>query len=164
MAISKTMNNKLNQQITSEFYSSQLYLQMACMCRAMSLDRVATFFRAQTEEERAHALKILDYVLEVGGTVKLAQIPAPRTTWPSVLAALKEALKHEQTVTAQIHALVAQAEKDKDYPTRSFLNWYVDEQVAEQASFGQLVDVATMAGKNLLQLESYVGHLLASRQ
>lgn len=164
MAISKTMSAKLNQQITSEFYSSQIYLQMACMCRSMSLDRLAAFFRAQAAEEREHALKILDYVLEVGSTVKLGQIAAPRATWPSVVAALKEALGHEQKVTAQINALVALAEKEKDYATRSFLNWYVDEQVEEEASFGQLVDVATMAGKNLLQLESYVGHLLANRQ
>jgi ferritin len=164
MAISEAMNAKLNEQIAHEFTASQIYLSMACMFSQQSLDRLSKLFRAQVEEEREHAMKILDYVLEVGGQVKLAALPAPPLEWPTVLAAIEAALAHERKVTGQINDLVALAEKEKDYASRSFLSWFVDEQVEEEASMGLLADVARMAGDHLLQLEAYVGHLLAARK
>jgi len=164
MAISEAMNAKLNEQIAHEFTASQIYLSMACMFSRQSLDRLSKLFRAQVEEEREHAMKILDYVLEVGGQVKLAALPAPPHEWPTVLAAIEAALAHERKVTGQINDLVALADKEKDYASRSFLSWFVDEQVEEEASMGLLADVARMAGDHLLQLEAYVGHLLAERK
>ncbi len=164
MAISEAMNAKLNEQIAHEFTASQIYLSMACMFSQQSLDRLSKLFRAQVEEEREHAMKILDYVLEVGGQVKLAALPAPPHEWPTVLAAIEAALAHERKVTGQINDLVALADKEKDYASRSFLSWFVDEQVEEEASMGLLTDVARMAGDHLLQLEAYVGHLLAERK
>jgi ferritin len=164
MAISEAMNAKLNEQIAHEFTASQIYLSMACMFSQQSLDRLSKLFRAQVEEEREHAMKILDYVLEVGGQVKLAALPAPPHEWPTVLAAIEAALAHERKVTGQINDLVALADKEKDYASRSFLSWFVDEQVEEEASMGLLADVARMAGDHLLQLEAYVGHLLAERK
>jgi ferritin len=164
MAISEAMNAKLNEQIAHEFTASQIYLSMACMFSQQSLDRLSKLFRAQVEEEREHAMKILDYVLEVGGQVKLAALPAPPLEWPTVLAAIEAALAHERKVTGQINDLVALADKEKDYASRSFLSWFVDEQVEEEASMGLLADVARMAGDHLLQLEAYVGHLLAARK
>ena len=161
MAISEAMNKKLNEQITNELNASQIYLSMACMFADMGLNRLPARFRQQVEEERVHALKILDYVLEVEGKVALQAIPEPPHEWPSVLAAIEGALEHERKVTRQIHDLVALAEKDNDYATRSFLNWFVDEQVEEVSSMTQLRDVAKMAGDHLLQLEAYVGHLMA---
>jgi ferritin len=160
MALSKAMNAKLNEQITNEFYASQLYLAIACMFDDLSLKMLAKLYRKQTEEEREHALKILDYILSVGGKVKLQAIAEPTAKFANVQAAIGAALEHELKVTDQIHALVALAEKDKDYATQSFLRWFVDEQVEEVESQRYLLDVAKMAGDRLLQLEAAVSHLL----
>jgi len=158
MMISDKMNKKLCEQITNEFNASQAYLAMACMFEGQGLPLLAQRFREQTEEERGHALKILDYVLEVGGTVELQPLPAPRPEYPSVLAAIEAAVEHEKKVTQQIHDLCTLAESEKDYATRSFLNWYVDEQVEEVASMEQLATAARMCGDHLLQLEAYLIH------
>lgn len=152
---------KLNEQITHELNASQKYLAMACQFDGMGLKSLAGLFRKQTEEERGHALKILDYLLEVGAPVTLAPIPAPQAEFPTVVAAIDAAVDHEKLVTRQIHDLVTLAEKEKDYPTRSFLQWYVDEQVEEVSSMSQLAQVARLARDNLLQLDGYVARLLS---
>jgi ferritin len=153
------MTAKLNEQITNEFNASQIYLAMACMFESLSLKLLAGWFRAQTEEERGHALKILNYILSQQGTVELGAIPKPAIEYPSVPAAIEAAVKHEIKVTGQINDLVALAEKEKDYATRSFLQWFVNEQVEEVDSVSHLHEIAKMASKNLLQLEAYVAHL-----
>ncbi|MCZ2094954.1 MAG: ferritin, partial [Anaerolineae bacterium] len=88
------------------------------------------------EEEREHALKILDYVPSVEGHVKVTGIPEPTATYPSVLAAIEAALAHERKVTEQFNVLMSMAVKESDYATDSFLKWFVDEQVEEE----QIVD------------------------
>lgn len=163
MLISKAMNAKLNEQITNEFGASQSYLAIAAMFDGMSLKALAAYFRKQTEEERAHALKIYDYVLGVGGEVRLAALSAPKPDYPTAKAAIDAAVKHELKVTQQIHDLVTLAEKEKDYATRSFLQWFVDEQVEEVSSMEHLLRIAEMAGVNLLQLESYVRHQMTPK-
>jgi ferritin len=160
MPISDAMNAKLNEQIANELNASQVYLAMACMFEAQSLKMLAKLFRKQTEEERGHALKILDYIPEVEGKVVLHAIPQPTMDYPTVEAAIEAALNHERKVTQQINDLVALAERDKDYATRNFPNWYVEEQVEEVDSMITLLQIAKMAGKNLLQLEAYVAHLV----
>ncbi len=158
MAISQTMAARLNEQIGNEFNASQVYLSMACMFEAMGLKNLAKMFRKQTEEERKHALKIIDYLPTVEATVKLGAIPEPPPSWPSVEAAVESALAHERKVTDQYNELMSLAEKEKDYATRSFLTWFVDEQVEEVDSMLNLLHAVRMAGKNLLQLEAYVIH------
>jgi len=160
MPLSKAMNTKLNEQITSELYSSQVYLAMACMFEDMGLKMLAKLYRKQTEEERAHALKILEYIPSVEGKVRLLAIPEPPAKYTSVLAAIETALAHERKVTAQINDLVALADKEKDYATRSFLNWFVDEQVEEVESQLHLAQIAKMIGSSLVQLEAYVAHMV----
>jgi ferritin len=163
MLISKAMNTKLNDQVSNELGASQAYLATACMFEEMGLKALAVYFRKQTEEERGHALKIIDYVLAVGGKVKLAQLVAPKSDYPTAKAAIDAALKHELKVTSDINDLVALAEKERDYASRSFLQWFVDEQVEEVSSMEHLMRIAEMAGVNLLQLESYVRHMLAPK-
>jgi len=157
--ISKKMNQKLNEQITHEFNASQIYLAMACQFDGMGLKVLAGYFRKQTAEEREHALKILDYVLDVNGEVELLAIPAPQKSYASVQAAIDAALAHEKKVTQQIHDLVTLADEEKDYASRSFLKWFVDEQVEEVSTIGHLSQVASMAGNNLLLLEAYVARM-----
>ncbi len=163
MQISSAMNGKLNEQITHEMNASQTYLAMACQFADLGLINLAATFRKQTEEERSHALKILDYVLEVGGRATLQTLSAPPSEYSSVGAAVDAALAHELKVTKQIHELVALAEQERDYATRSFLQWFVDEQVEEVASMSHLKQIVQMAGPNLLQLEAYLARTLAEK-
>ncbi|HJK89682.1 MAG TPA: ferritin, partial [Polyangiaceae bacterium LLY-WYZ-15_(1-7)] len=126
------MNEKLNAQITREFYSSYLYRQMASCLDQMGLSVLEQFFLDQADEERMHAVKLIDYVQKAGGKLALGAIEAPPAEYESVLAICEATLAHERQVTKHIHALVAQAEEDKDYSTRSYLQWYIDEQVEEE--------------------------------
>ena len=160
MALSEVMNTKLNQQITNEFYASQLYLAIACMFEERGLKMLAKLYRKQTEEERGHALKILDFISTVEGKVRLQAIPEPTPTFPSVLAAIEAALEHERKVTRQIHDLMALAEQEQDYATQALLRWYVEEQVEEVDSQLHLVHIARLAGDHVLQLEAYVAHMV----
>lgn len=159
MSISQAMNAKLNEQITHELHASQTYLAMACLCDDLGLKALTAFFRRQADEERGHGLKILDYIQEVGGTVRLSAIPEPQHKYASVPAAIEAAVEHEKKVTAQVNALVALADKENDYATRSFLNWFVDEQVEEVSSLSHLAQLAQMAGEHLLQLEACVAKM-----
>lgn len=161
--LSKSMNEKLNAQITREFYSSYLYRQMASCLDQMGLSVLEQFFLDQADEERSHAVKLIDYVQKAGGRLELGAIPAPPVEYPSVLALVEATLVHEREVTGHIHALMAQAEEDKDYSTRSYLQWYIDEQVEEEASFASLVQLAKLAGDNLLALEDRVEKIVAAR-
>lgn len=161
MMIPATVANKLNEQVAHEMNASQKYLAIACQFDGQGLKSLAGLFRKQAEEERGHALKILDYLLEVGAVVALAPIAAPQADFATVVAAIDAAVEHEQLVTRQIHDLVALSEKEKDYATRSFLQWYVDEQVEEVSSMSQLAQVARLARENLLQLDGYVARLLS---
>lgn len=163
MAVSQAMNGKLNDQITREFAAAQTYLSMACVLDGMGLKALAGFFRQQSDEERGHALKIIDYLLEVGGRVTLQAVPEPPQAWNSVAALFAASLEHEQLLARQIHELVGLAEQERDYATRGFLQWLVDEQVEEIALMTQMVEVAKMAGDNLLLLESYAARARAQR-
>jgi ferritin len=160
MALSELMNGKLNEQITNEFYASQLYLAIAGMFEERGLKMLAKLYRKQTEEERSHALKILDFIPTVEGKVRLQAIPEPPSKFPSVLAAIEAALEHELKVTSQIHDLMALAEKEKDYATRALLGWFVQEQIEEVDSQLHLVQIAKLAGEHVLQLEAYVAHMV----
>ena len=160
MSISKKMNKALNAQVTNEFFAAQTYLAMACGFEAKSLTVLGKRFRKQAEEEREHAMKIVDYILEADGTVELQAIPAPQNKYATVLAALQASLKHEEGVTKNIHDLCTLAETEKDRATRQFLDWFIEEQVEEESSARTLIDVAKMCGNAVLQIEAYLIHLM----
>lgn len=161
--LSSSMNEKLNAQITREFYSSYLYRQMASCLDQLGLSVLEQFFIDQADEERMHAIKLIDYVQKAGGKLILGAVDAPPPEYGSVLDICERTLEHERKITQHIHALVAQAEQDKDYSTRSYLQWYIDEQVEEEASFADLVQLARLAGNDLLALEDRVEKILARR-
>lgn len=161
--LSKDMNDKLNAQITHEFYSSYLYRQMAAWFGEKSLTVLEAWYLRHAGEEQMHAVKLTDYVQKAGGHLKLGAIAAPPDSYESPLDVAQRTLEHERGVTAKIHALVAQAESDKDYSTRSYLQWYIDEQVEEEATFNELVAVTRMAGEHLLMLEDRVEKITAKK-
>ncbi len=161
--LSKDMNAKLNAQITHEFYSSYLYRQMGAWFAESNLSVLEEYFVTHAAEEEMHATKLIDYVLKAGGHLKLGVIEAPPDHYESPLDVVTRTLDHERGVTKKIHDLVAQAEADKDYSTRSYLQWYIDEQVEEEATFAELVAVTRMAGDHLLMLEERVEKLVAKK-
>lgn len=160
MQISQKMNDELNQQITNEQYSSNLYLAMAAAFERMGLKVFAKYYLKQAAEETTHAMKIFGYIVDAGGTVTIKAIPEPKALKDDVAALVAVARDHEIKVTGMINDLVALAEKEKDYATRSFLAWFVDEQVEEVSTAQELVTLVKMAGPQVLYLEHRVAQML----
>ena len=159
--ISTTMNDRLNQQIAAEFSTAHAYLAMACAFEGMGLKILAQRFLAQDLEEREHAMKILRYVQEVGGTIALEAVEKPGAKFASTEAIVRAALASEQDNTRKINALMALADSEKDYATSSFLKWFVDEQVEEEASMTDLLKLVELAGDNMLAVEARLRHDMA---
>lgn len=127
------MAEALNEQINAEFMAHFTYLSMAAYFYAQNLMGFARWLRHHAEEEHFHAMKIYDFIHERGGHAELKALQAPKTQWGSALEVFEDALKHEQHVTELIHKLVDLAAAERDHATASFLKWYVDEQVEEEA-------------------------------
>jgi ferritin len=142
--ISKKMEEALNAQVNAEMYSAYLYLSMETYFKALNLNGFANWMRVQAQEEMMHAMKIYDFICERGGRVLLKAIEGPPTKWDSPLAVFKAVFKHEQKVTALINDLVDLAIKEKDHATNSFLQWFVNEQVEEEASADEKVQQLKM--------------------
>ena len=134
------MLDALNAQINAEMYSSYLYLSMESYFQSVSLTGFAGWMRSQVQEELFHSMKFYDFVCERGGKVSLEAIAKPDSTWKSPPAAFKHILKHEQLVTSLINDLVELAIAEKDHATLNFLQWFVAEQVEEEATVGEIVD------------------------
>lgn len=144
--IRKKMEKALCGQLTAELYSSYLYLAMAAYFQSISLPGFASWMRVQAQEELVHAMKFFDFVAERGGRVGLKEIEAPPREWKSPLSAFEEAYKHEQKVSGLIDGLVELAAGEKDHATASFLRWFVDEQVEEEASADEVVQKLKLMG------------------
>jgi ferritin len=132
--LSKSMEEALNRQVNREYYSAYLYLAMSAYFETISLKGFARWMRVQSKEERAHAEKIYDYILARGGKVALGDIEAPRAKWTTAGKVFEEVYSHEQKVTGMIHNLVELAVKEKDHATFEMLQWFVREQVEEEAN------------------------------
>ena len=137
--INKKMQDALNAQVNAEMYSAYLYLSMESFFKSLNLNGFANWMRVQTQEEMMHAMKIYDFIYERGGRVLLKTVEGPQTKWDSPLAVFEAVLKHEQKVTSLINDLVDLAIEEKDHATNSFLQWFVNEQVEEEASADEKV-------------------------
>ena len=156
--IGKKMQDALNEQINAEFYSAYLYLSMAAYFESTNLPGFATWMKVQTQEELTHTMKIYDYVNERGGRVTLKSIAQPPSEWESPLAVFEAAYKHEQKVTGLIKGLVNLAVEEQDDAAKTFLQWFVDEQVEEEESAETVVNKLKQAadasdGMNMLDNE-----------
>lgn len=132
--IQKRVEEAFNIQINAELYSAYLYLSMAAYFEAQNLPGFANWMRVQFQEEQFHAFKMFDFVNERGGRVVLTKIDGPKVEWENVIDVFEEVLKHEQHVTSLINNIMDIAIEEKDHATRSFLNWFVDEQVEEESA------------------------------
>ncbi len=144
------MNNKIEKMIVDqmnfEFYSAYIYMAMAAYCDSIDLTGFAHWFKIQTQEEMYHGTKLYNYVVERGGRPVFTQIDAPDKEWKSVKDALEVALNHEKIVTGRINDIMTAAIAENDHATRSFLNWFVDEQVEEEASVDALIKKLNLIG------------------
>ena len=152
MGISKELKGAIDEQIKNELYSANLYVAMAIHFDTQSLDGFANWLYVQAKEEEFHAMKFARYLLNSGEKPEMMEIPKPKTEFSSAKELFEYALEHEKKVTAMINNLVDIAEKDKDRASFQFLQWYIDEQVEEEASFGKVLDLVTQAKEDHLFL------------
>ena len=146
--IGRQMQDALNGQCNAELYSSYLYLSMSSHFLAGGLPGFANWMRVQAQEELVHAVKFFDFVGGRGGRALLAPIEAPPAEWPSPLAVFEAAYRHEQKVTGLINGLVDLSLRESDHATNIFLQWFVTEQVEEEASALDVVQRLKMLGES----------------
>jgi ferritin len=144
--ISKIMEEALNEQLNRELFSSYLYLSMATYFDANSFVGMAQWMKLQSEEEHIHSMKFFDFLQKIGGRVVLEQIDKPQLDWKSPQQAFEEALKHEEFITKNINDLTDLAIAERDHSTKTFLQWYVDEQVEEEATANEIVEKFKLIG------------------
>ncbi len=136
----------LNNQIRIEAESSQIYLSMACWAEVNGLEGVAQFMYNQSDEERTHLLKLIKYVNERGGHAKITELKSPKTAYATIKEMFEELYKHEVFVSNSINELVHTTLTEKDYATHNFLQWYVAEQIEEEAQAKTVLDKINLIG------------------
>jgi len=146
MMITKIMQDAINAQITRELYSANLYLAISAYYHSLNLNGFANWMRIQAQEEMQHGMKFFDYLLSRDGKVVLGQIQAPPTEWDNPLAAFEAALEHERYITKNINDLADLSFDQKDHASSNMLQWFVNEQVEEEATTGEIVDRMKLAG------------------
>jgi len=157
MKISKKLNNAINAQIGEELKASNAYANMAAYFNGLGLLKLTAMFFDQSEEEREHAMKFVNYLLEVEGDVAIPAISAVPFKFESVKTAFEMALGWEKDVTGKINNLMDLAIAEKDYATQDFLRWYVTEQVEEEATMSHLVLLAEeLKDRSPLLIERYL--------
>jgi ferritin len=146
--LSEKMQKALNGQINAEFYSSFLYLAMAAYLIKENWNGFASWMEKQSVEEYGHAMKFYKYLANTGSPILLEVIEKPRSEWKSPLEIFEESLKHEKYVTGKINDLVNQAISEKDHATGIFLQWFVTEQVEEEATVDNIISKFKFLGDN----------------
>lgn len=146
--INQKIENALNKQINEEFFSSYLYLSMSAYFDSKNLQGFANWMNLQSKEEYLHAMKIYDYLLLKGGTVKLDQLNKPQTDWATPLNVFEDTLTHEQHISKCINEIVDLSLEVKDHATHSFFQWFVTEQVEEEATALKIVEDLKLIGNN----------------
>ncbi len=145
--LSEKLLAKLNEQITHEFYSAHYYLAMAAYFKKEDLDGFANFFIVQAEEERFHAMKFFEFINDQGEEAVITGFKNPKRDFQSVEEIFNLALEHEKLVSSLINDLMSMAQEEKHYPSISFLQWFIDEQVEEEANMGKLLSQVKRVGE-----------------
>ncbi len=146
--LNEKMEKAFNDQINKELYSEYLYLSMQAYFERLNLKGFVNWFTVQVQEEHAHAMGMFNYVHERGGKVELDAIDKPETDWDSPLACFEQVLEHEEYVTSRINALMDVADEVKDRAALSFLDWYLKEQVEEEANVGGVLATLKLIGND----------------
>jgi ferritin len=160
MKLSDALENAFNAQITLEFQASLVYRQLAIELDLMDLSGISRWFRHQADEELVHAHKFIDHVADRDNHPRIGATSAPSPTVGSVLDAFEAALAHEQKVSESIRGLYRLAETEGDLDSRPLLNWFLEEQVEEEATVKEIVGRVRMInddGPGLLRLDEELG-------
>lgn len=158
--ISQAMEKALFDQLNHEFYSAYLYLAMSAYCSHLEFNGAADWLKLQYEEEHIHATKIYNYLVEQGVHVVLKEVEQPPSEYGSVLDVFTASLTHEQSMTARLNDLSDQALKEKDHATYNLLQWFVNEQVEEEATVGAIISKLKLVkddGYGLLMIDNELG-------
>ncbi len=146
--VSEKIAQLINEQIAHEQYAAQYYLSMSAWFSAKDLDGIANYFRVQSKEELMHAEKMFDYLNDVGGEIILGEIAKPPHQFENATDIFEKALEHEKKVTKSIFNIVKNANDEGDFATTSFMQWFINEQVEEEASASQYVTKIKMVCDN----------------
>lgn len=144
----KNIESALNKQIRIEAESSQTYLSMACWAEVHGLEGIAQFMYTQSDEERAHMLKLVKFVNERGGHAQITDLKAPRISYSTFKEMFEELYNHELFVSKSINELVHITFEEKDYASHNFLQWYVSEQIEEEATAKSILDKINLIGED----------------
>jgi ferritin len=158
--ISDDMQRALQQQLNYEFSSAYLYLAMSAYCAHIGFNGAASWLKQQYEEEQMHATRIYNYLVDQGAHVVLQEIPQPPSEFGTILDVFKSSLKHEQNMTEKLNNLSDQALKEKDHATYNLLQWFVNEQVEEEATVGEIISKLKLVkddGYGLLMIDNELG-------
>ncbi len=146
----------LNDQIGREFNAAHQYTALAAYYDRLTFPRLAKFFFGQAEEERGHAMKMVDYLRDTGAELRLGEVKAPKTDFADHVEPIKLALEHEKKVTVSISELFEIARDTNDYASESFMQWFVDEQVEEESTMDDLLQVAERVREYPMMLEEFL--------
>lgn len=157
MLVSQKIVDAFNTQIGNELGASNQYVAIASYFDNEDLNELASFFFKQADEERAHAMKFVHFLLEADGKVDIPRIPAPKSDFTSAEEAVQASLDWEKEVTQQIYDLVGICNAENNYIAQRFLDWFVTEQLEEVSSMSTLLGIVKRAGEsNLLYVEDYL--------
>ena len=163
--IKENIEKALNQQLNQELYAFYVYLSMSAYFESMNLNGFANWMRFQAEEEKNHGLKFYDYILQANGRIDLKQIDAPKKSWKSVQEVFEDTYNHEKKVTESIYDIVDLSISERDHATHNFLQWFVREQVEEEATALKILEKIKLIGDNqgaLFILDREMGSRTAS--
>ena len=146
--LSKNLLAALNRQITAELQASHLYLAMAAYFEHIDLPGFESWMRGQSDEERGHAHRIFDFVLDRDGRVELGNIDAPPAGYGTALETMQTTLEHERGISVQINELYELALAEYDYPAQVMLHWFVTEQVEEEKIANDIIERLQLAGND----------------
>ena len=146
--INDKLQKALNEQITAELHSASIYLSMSAYFASLGLDGSAHWMRLQAQEELMHGMKFYDYMLVSGGRILMASVEGPATSWDSPLAAFEAALAHERLMTRRCNDLASLAIAEKDHATNNLVQWFVTEQVEEEANVENIVQKLKLLGRD----------------
>lgn len=165
MRLTTNVVNAINQQISMEFVSAYIYLAMSAYCERKNFTGSASWLRAQSAEEREHAMKLYEFLVDRGARIELLAIPAPETDYDSLHDIFRKALENEEKVSDSINQLYALALEEKAYATAAELQWFLTEQVEEEKTARQILsklDLIAGDGPALLDLDREMGQRAAA--
>ena len=164
--ISEKMTSALNLQLNKEFYSAYLYLGMSTWCMQAGYNGSATWFMMQYEEERLHALKLYNYMLNQSAKINLLPIEHPEMDYPLLLACFEDSLHHEQSMTRSFNELCDLAIQEKDHTSYAFFQWFLQEQIMEEANLTDIINKLKLVGdgNGIFIIDSQLGNRPSNNQ